>query len=339
MTGYERFGTLAGGGQPDRVPVACNLLEQGADQLGMSIEEYYSKPEHVAEAQLKMQKKYGYDCMWGFTHIPALTQMLGSRKVLYTESGPPNVGHMVIRKPEDIEKLDVSGDFKDTEALQQWMAIIRMLKAEAQVPVLSSAVGAFTLPAILMGMEKWMELLFFGPESLRNEMLMKCSIFNRKLITALREAGVDLITYMNPMSTKAFIDYGTYEKMCLPWVSEDFKGIGTDGIIYFNGGGEMNHILDSLIENTGITTYYLHPNDDIAEAGRIINGRALFAGVINDIMLIKWTKEQVEAEVSRIIEEGMAISGFFFGTLVMPYQIPEENIRTMLNAAFTAGRY
>ena len=63
------------------------------------------------------------------------------------------------------------------------------------------------------------------------------------------------------------------------------------------------------------------------------------AGVINDIKLIDWSKDQIRNEVKRIIGEGMPGGKFFFGTLVMPYSIPEENIRILLEAAYEFGTY
>jgi uroporphyrinogen decarboxylase len=43
--------------------------------------------------------------------------------------------------------------------------------------------------------------------------------------------------------------------------------------------------------------------------------------------------------VKRIIEAGMAGSRFLFGTLVMPYSIPERKIRAMLEAAYEYGSW
>jgi hypothetical protein len=43
--------------------------------------------------------------------------------------------------------------------------------------------------------------------------------------------------------------------------------------------------------------------------------------------------------VRRLIEAGMPGGKFLFGTCVMPYHIPEENIRTMLEAAYEFGSY
>jgi uroporphyrinogen decarboxylase len=57
----ERLAAAINGTPADRIPVFCNLLDQGARELGLSIKEYYQRGELVAEAQLKMREKYGYD--------------------------------------------------------------------------------------------------------------------------------------------------------------------------------------------------------------------------------------------------------------------------------------
>jgi uroporphyrinogen decarboxylase len=77
--------------------------------------------------------------------------------------------------------------------------------------------------------------------------------------------------------------------------------------------------------------------DDIEEGKRFINGRGLTCGVINDIKLIDWSKEQIRNEVKRILDAGMPGGRFLFGTGVMPCLIPEANIHSMLEAAFEFG--
>ena len=101
----------------------------------------------------------------------------------------------------------------------------------------------------------------------------------------------------------------------------------------------MNPVIDQVLERIGIGTYYLSPMDDIGEAKQIIAGRALCAGVINDIPLIDWSKEEIRREVKGMIDQGMPEGRFLFGTLVMPFGIPEENIRVMLEAAYDFGSY
>lgn len=341
QTSLERIGALMQGKIPDRVPVICNLFEQGAKELGLSIKEYYSKPEYVAEGQIKLQEKYQYDCVWGFMFTGIIARILGSKGTIYSNDGPPNVGDMVLKKVEDISTFEIPDNIEDTKPMQDWIKCIQLITNEVggKIPVLSGNVGTFSLPAILLGMEKWFELLLMGPFELRDELLAKCNIFNEKLVTSLRNAGVDMIAYMNPVGTKEFISFNQFNDLCLPWVKKDFQNIGVDGIIYFNGGGEINHTIDTLINETGIGAYYIHPFDDIKEAKSIINGRGISSGIINDIKLISWTPGETKSEVRRIMKEGSEGGGFIFGTLVMPYMIPDENIKIMMEAAFEYGAY
>jgi uroporphyrinogen decarboxylase len=319
----------------------CNLLEQGAKELGMSIREYYSKAENVARAQLIMQDKYAYDNVWGFSYAASLAEMLGSKNTIFADDGPPNVGHMVLQKPEDIRSFEIPQKLEDTRAGRFVIDCVDLLRKKigGKVPVVSSNVASFSLPAILIGMEKWYELLFLGPFDLRDELLEKCVEFNAKLVPFLRTAGIDMIAYGNPLSSPEFITNQQFRNLCLPWVKRDVEAFGIDGIVYFNGGGPINSTINEVIEATGLGAFYIHPNDDIKEAKAIINGRGLSSGVINDILLINYSPQQIKEEVKRIMNEGKEGGGFIFGTLMMPYYIPEKNIRLMLEAAFEYGTY
>lgn len=341
MNSMERIGLLMEGKLPDRVPVICNLLEQGAAELGMSLEEYYSRGEHVAEAQLRMQRKYGYDNLWGFFYVARDAEMLGCRKIIFAKDGPPNVGAMTIRSPADIEALTVPEDVGATEPFQELRNCIRILKAEqgGRCPVLGSVVASFSLPPMLMGMDKWLQLLLTGPRSLCRELLEKCSDFCIRHIRALRQAGVDMIAYSNPVASATFLTLPQFRELALPWIRREFEAVGTEGMVYFNGGGAITSQIGLIREQTGVGAFYLNPLDDIVEAKRIVDGKALVAGVINDIKLISWDNAAIEKDVARIMAAGAPGGGFLFGTLVMPLQIPEEKIKVMLEAAFRHGRY
>ena len=41
ITGMDRLAAAINGERGDRVPVFCNIFDQGAKELGVSIEEYY----------------------------------------------------------------------------------------------------------------------------------------------------------------------------------------------------------------------------------------------------------------------------------------------------------
>jgi uroporphyrinogen-III decarboxylase len=339
ITGMDRLVAAAKGERTDRVPVFCNLLDQGARELGMSLRDYYARGDLVAEAQLRMRANYGYDNLWGLFYVGKEAELLGCKNIVFAENGPPNVGHLVVKTEADIAKLQVPDDLAAHPAFQEPLKCLRILKQEAggKYPICAYLTASVTLPAILMGMEKWMRLLLSGPASVRDELLMKCSDFFRKQIAVYRNAGADVLVYSNPFGSTDLVPMRLFQEFSLPWIERDLEPGGTQGVVYYCGGSRMGPVIEQVLSRTGIAVYYLSPMDDIALCKRIVAGRALCAGVINDIRMIHWSEEETRSEVRRIMEAGIPGGRFFFGTLVMPYDIPDRNIRAMLDAAYEYG--
>lgn len=340
-SGMERFRAVMSGRTPDRVPIVCNLLDQGARELGVPLRDYYASGALVAEGQLSLRERYGYDSLLGMFYSALEAELLGCRNIAYADDGPPNVGQMVIRSPADIRQLRLPDDLEDHPRFRELANCIRILKREAQGrwPVLGVVTASFTLPAMLMGIGSWMELFLTGDVQLRDTLLRLCSQFCSREILALREAGADLIVYANPVASATFITPAKFRELALPWVLSDLSEPGQAGVVFFNGGGRINPILSDLHHHAGIGAFYLNPFDDIAEARKLLGPEALIAGAINDIRLIDWTPEEIDGEVARIMAAGKSAGGFMFGTLLMPYRIPDENIRAMMDAAIRHGRY
>ncbi|NNM82170.1 MAG: uroporphyrinogen decarboxylase [Burkholderiales bacterium] len=339
-TSLERLTAAAQGRIIDRIPVFCNLLDQGARELGLSIKEYFSSGEHVAEAQLRMLKKFGHDNVWSLFYVGKEAELLGCNKIRYSKDGPPNVEDFVIKSYDDIEKLEVPEDLSSHPAFSESAKCLEIMKREVgeTTPICAYLTASMSLPAILMSMEKWMELLMLGPADLRDLLIQKCSDFFRKEIEAYRKAGANVLVYANPYGSTDIIPMKIFRELSLKWMRKDLEPGGIDGVVYYVGGARLNTVIDQVIHDVGIRTFYPGPRDDIGESMRIIAGRALCAGVINDIRLIDWTREEIRAEVKRIVEGGLREGrNFFFGTVVMPYGIPEENIRTMIEAAHEYG--
>lgn len=340
-TGMERFGALMTGATPDRVPIVCNLLDQGARELGVALKHYYSSGDLVAEGQLRIREKYGYDTLLGMFYSALEAEVLGCRNIIYADDGPPNVGHLAIRTPEHIRELHIPDDLNDHPRFRQLSTCIRVLKKESQGrwPVLGVVTASFSLPAMLMGIGQWLDLFLNGDILLRDRLLELCSQFCSRQITALREAGADLIVYVNPVASATFITPAKFRELALPWVIRDLEAPGPEGVVFFNGGGKINPILADLKEHTGIGAYYLNPFDDITEARTILGQGPLIAAAINDIRLIDWSPQEIDREVERIMQAGKQAGGFIFGTLLMPFRIPEPNIRALVDAAIRHGSY
>ncbi len=77
MTSFQRVFTTLNFKEPDRVPFFLMLTMHGAKELGLSIKEYFSKPENVVEGQLRLRAKYRHDCLNPFFYAPIEVEACG----------------------------------------------------------------------------------------------------------------------------------------------------------------------------------------------------------------------------------------------------------------------
>jgi uroporphyrinogen decarboxylase len=329
------------GAPAPRIPVFCNLLDQGARELCMKQKEYYASGENVAAAQLKMRARYGYDNVWSLFYVGKEAELFGCQQILYAEEGAPNVADFVIKNYEDIAKLEVPEDITAHPAWSETARCLKILKDEVgnTHPICAYLTASTTLPAILMGMDKWMELLLFGPYELRDELLRKCCEFFKKEVAAYRAAGANVLVYSNPFGSTSMVGMKRFQEFSMPWMKRDLMPEGVDGIVYYCGMAPFNNVIRQVMDELNINIHYISPMADLHEAKSLIGANGLTCGVIDDIKLIHWSVAQTRAEVKRICEIGMAGQHFLFGTGVMPMSVPEANIKAMLEAAFEYGRY
>lgn len=341
ITGVDRLKAALRGEALDRIPVFCNLLDQGARELGMSPREYYARGEHVAEAQLRLLRKYGHDNVWSLFYVGKEAELLGCQKILYAEDGPPNVEDYVIRSREDIGKLEIPQDVLTHPAFAEVRKCLGILRNEVggKNPICAYLTSTMTLPALLMGMERWMELLLLGPADARHELLARCHTFFVRATAAYREAGADVLVYSNPFGSTDTVSLKFFHEHSLPWIEKDISAVGTEGMVYYCGMARLNAVIKPVLERTRLGVFYTSPLDDLAQAKRLVANRALTCGVINDIKLIDWSVAEVRQEVKRILAAGMPRGRFLFGTGVMPCAVPEANIHAMLEAAYEFGSY
>jgi uroporphyrinogen-III decarboxylase len=328
-------------GQPaPRIPIFCNLLDQGARELGLSQKAYYAKGENVAEAQLRMRSRYGYDNVWSLFYVGKEAELLGCREILFDDAGAPNVADFVIKNYDDIAKLEVPTDITAHLAWEETAKCLNILRDEvgATHPICAYLTASTTLPAILMGMEKWMELLMTGPADVRDELLRKCSDFFRQEASAYRAAGANVLVYSTPFGSTSFVGMKRFQEFSLPWMKRDLEPGGVGGMVYYCGMAPFNNVIEQVMAGLGIGVYYISPMADLAEAKTIIGQKALTCGVIDDIKMIHWTPEETRAEVKRMCDIGKPGGHFLFGTGVMPMAVPEANIKAMVDAAFEYGR-
>lgn len=340
MTPLEILAATIKGEPAPRIPVFCNLLDQGASCLKLPAKSYFQNGEQVAGAQLKLLNRYRQDNVWSLHYVGKEAELLGCREILFADDGVPNVADFVIKKLDDIVDLVIPEDITQIPAWQSVGDCLEILKSEVgnTHSICAYVTASTTLPSILMGMERWMDLFLCGPFDLRDELLRKCVDFCQKHINALRAAGANLLVYSTPFGSPYFLSLEAIKKNVLPWMKRDLESGEVSDVVYYCGMAPFNNVIDLVFEELNITNHYISPLADLSEAKRLIHTRGLTCGVIDDIKMIHWSPEETRAEVKRIIDIGKPGGYFLFGNGVMPLAVPEANIRAMIDAAFEFGR-
>ena len=345
MTPLEILTAAVTGAPAPRIPVFCNLFDQGARELGMPQREYYSRGEHVAAGQLAMQRRYGYDNVWSMFYVGREAELLGCREILYSDDGAPNVADFVIEDWDDVAKLEIPEDITALPAWAEQAECLRLLREEVggRVPICAYLTASNSLPAILMGMEKWIELLMMGPVDVRDRLLEKCSLFFRRQYAAYAAAGANVFLYSTPFGSTYLVGRKRFDTWALPWMKRDLADLDRGGIVYYCGMTPFSDVIPTVMDELGVTIHYLSPLEDLHAAKTEIAAHsgarpALTCGVVDDIKMIRWTPEETRAEVRRLCETGKPGGHFLLGTGVMPMALPEANIRAFVEAGMEYGR-
>jgi methanogenic corrinoid protein MtbC1 len=162
MTAMERVLAALSHREADRVPFFLMFTMHGARELGLGIREYFSRPEYVAEGQLRLRARFGHDCLYGFSYASAEIEAWGG-ETLFSEEGPPNAAGPCLRDIEAIPRLTYPR-VADSPSLGRVLATQRLLRerSRGEVPIIGTVMSPFSLPVMQLGFERYLEVRSSG---------------------------------------------------------------------------------------------------------------------------------------------------------------------------------
>ena len=210
MTSAERVTTTLGHQEPDRVPFLLPTILQGSRELGLSIQEYFSRADNVVEGQLRMREKLGHDALFAFMYAAQEVEAWGGESI-FIDDGPPNAGEPPLDL-EGIESLEPPA-IHGCPALRRVLRITERLKARVgdEVPILGVALSPLSLPVLQLGFLPYLDLLLERPPAF--ERLMQINEeFCVAWANAQLAAGATAISYTDPVSSCSIIPPQLYRE-------------------------------------------------------------------------------------------------------------------------------
>jgi uroporphyrinogen decarboxylase len=338
MTSMERVLTTLSHKEPDRVPMFLLLTMHGATELGVSIEDYFSKAENLVEGQIRLQKKYSNDCFISFFYAPLEIEAFGG-EVIFIKDGPPNSATPFIRNIEKIRDL-VPPKISESKMLHKVLRATELLKQEAKadIPIIGVVMSPFSLPVMQMGFDKYLEVMHFRKD-LFDHLMRVNQEFCVEWANAQLEAGATAICYFDPVSSPTIIPRELYLETGFKIAKSTISRIKGPTATHYASGNCLP--IADLVPQTGTAVVGVSSLEDLAEIKQSFKNKLTVLGNLNAIEMRRWTIEQTRQKVRDVIKTAAPGGGFILAENhgEIPFQVPEEILLTISEAVHTFGKY
>ncbi|HOW65746.1 MAG TPA: uroporphyrinogen decarboxylase family protein [Candidatus Paceibacterota bacterium] len=338
VTSLQRVLTALDHREPDRVPFFLLATLHGARELDLSVREYFDRPEHVVEGQLRLRAKYRHDCLSGFFYGPMDVEAWGG-EVVFAEDGPPNSGSPFLKDAETIRILEVP-KVRESRCLRKVLDALKMLKdkASGQAPILGVVISPFSLPVMQMGFESYLELLFNQPE-LFDHLMRLNEEFCVEWANAQLEAGATAICYFDPVSSPSIVPKALYLKTGNVIAKRTVARIKGPVAIHL-ASGRCLPILDCIAQS-GMIAVGVSAAEDLGIVKAACDRKLAVMGNLNGIEMRRWTPLNAEAKVKEAITKAGPGGGFILTDNhgEIPPQVSEEILMAVSEAVHRWGRY
>jgi len=338
MTSMQRVLTALGQREPDRVPLFLFPVMQGARELGLSIKDYFARPEQVAEGQWRLRAKLGHDCLYNF-HYAAIEIEAWGGSTLFRADGPPNAGAPIVRDPEDIQRLSVPR-IEASPSLQRVLTATRLMaeQARGEVPIIGVVMSPFSLPVMQLGFERYLILMHERPDLFERLMQLN-ERFCVDWANAQVEAGANAICYFDPVSSTTITAREFFLATGREIARRTLAQIKAPAAMHFASGRILPRVPDLL--DTGAAVIGVSSHEDLGALKHAAQGRLSLLGNLNGIAMRHWTPEQAESAVRDAIRAAGRGGGFILADNhgEIPWQVPDAVLMAISQAVARWGRY
>lgn len=331
MTHYRRLTIALQGGQADRVPVFLPLTMHGAKELGLDLREYFDRGEYVAEGQFRLQRKFGHDALFVEFYAVAEAIPFGAEPMFF-DHGPPNMDTPPLRDWQKIGHLAVP-DPLAAPPLRQTLRAIECCAARAKgkLPIVGVALAPFSLPALLMGLEGWLELLLFGPADVRDALLNITSEYCVHWANAQLAAGADAIVMPDAVSSSTIITRREFIAWSLPVLKNTVARI--KGPVLLAGVGRLQQIAD-LLPRTGVRAALITADDDLLRCRAAFGTDVALIGNLNNVAMLGWHFSHARRAARACLRRLGTTAGYILAPQwELPFAVSDEALAGIVAAA------
>lgn len=337
MTSLERVLKAMNQQEADRIPLLLLFSMYGGKELNLSIEDYYSDPQNVVRAQIKLREKYGHDCFYTFYYASIEMEAWGG-EVIFSKDGPPNSGKPIITEKIQIDSLKVP-DIHSSPCLKKVLETTRELKKYSdEVPIIGVVMSPFSLPIMQMGFDKYIEMMYEDRQFF-DKLMEKNEEFCINWANAQLEAGATVICYFNPVSSTTIVSKKMYKKMGFQVDKKTISRINGPTVTHFASGRCLS-IIEEIIE-TGTYGIGVSTLEDIGVLKGKSRGKLFVFGNLDGIEMCNWDEDKTKQKIEELVEKAGSGGGFAISDNhgEIPWQVSEKTLLNISKYSKKIGLY
>lgn len=332
MLPIERVFNRLQGKPTDRVPFAPLTSLYGARLISCPLDQYYTEPQSYIRGQKAVVESIEPDILFSPFALVMEAEAFGS-KAAYFEKNPPNLKIPAILGFDKIENL-VAPNIENDRRLTYMLESTRLLAEQYknQIPVAAIVNSSTDLPAIIMGIENWIDTLLFHPAEAKQLINLTTEYFVR-FSNMMLSLGAACIIAPASFSNPTIITGQIAKSVMVPEMHKAFARINGP-IVFHHGGARLIPFLHLLHNLPNVVGFVLDPRDSFDEAREIAGNELAVMGNINGTLLLKASPKIIEKWTIKLLENRANDSKYIMTTsnADIPYDTPLENIKIIGSA-------
>ena len=340
MNGAERIAATLAGKTLDRRAFIPVLSLYGARLTDCPLYKYYSDPAAYAAGQYAVYKEFDPDIIFAPFAFALIGAAFGS-DIKLSLFQPPNIKTPAVPTNNNWEEI-VFPDIDTNHYLLYFrQAIMHMTnRFQGDVPIAACLPAPIDIPALILGMEGWLDLLMFKHEDAVC-LLKRVNTFFTDLANRLFTDGAMVAFLPCGYASPAVMMREKVESIMRPAMKDALSQLRGPAVIHHCGAVLLDH-LDILSDLPSTVGFALGYEEGLDKARRVIGPEPALLSGPHGPSLAEMDEEQVEMICRLILEERhkKQDSRFILVTLGadVPYYTPPENLHAMRKAVLKAAR-
>ena len=329
MNSLERVLAALHGTPQTRPPFTLTLSLYGAKLTKCPLLEHYRLPERYAEGQVAVVDLCSPDIIFSPFALTLEAEAFGS-ELQFLPTNPPNVRKPAVRSPEEFPLHSIP-DVDSHPSLIYLRESVGLLsrKYSGEIPICGILTAPVDLPAIIMGVDSWIETLVLKPE-LAQKILEATGQHFAAMANALLAEGAAFIALPVMFTHPSLLYQKLIDELIIPALAHSFKEV-KGPIVFHHGGNPIIPTLKDYLELPNVVAFALDHRDSLAEARTIIGPGRLLLGNLNGPTMSKLPPESILAKVRSILEDRAGDPNYIFATSAadVPWDTPPELVKAI----------